>query len=35
MAEYAVGRHRGLTAGGVVGQDRHHAAADGAEPVAA
>jgi len=30
----AVGRHRGLAAGGVVGQDRHHVAPDGSELVA-
>ena len=30
----AVGGHRGLAAGGVVGQDRHHIAADCAELVA-
>ena len=27
---FAIGRHRGLAARGVVGQDRHHVAADGA-----
>ena len=30
---FAVGGHRGLAARGVVGQDRHHIAADGTELV--